>query len=288
MAAPEPIYNVDNCSFSYPLQWSLTAFWRTPTSEANWLEELRSETEKDGIRLLGHRFAEPGTSQFTISSQPHVAPRLIVQRVKGRLQYLIRDTMREPWRRHFAIRSVGRVTRADVEKYVILQLDHHRMADSKVQNQLGQFQINRPEVDLSRPQRTSHGRFWYNLHVVLVHRERFVDIRTDILRPVREMVVQASASKGYLLSCAAILPDHVHLTLGCPFDVAPADVAIGFLNNLSFAHGMKAVFQYGAFIGTIGEYTNCALNSDLSSAAPRFGCDQRSTETSSGGGQTRE
>jgi hypothetical protein len=93
------------------------------------------------------------------------------------------------------------------------------------------------------------------------------------------MVLGACSSKGYLLSRGAILPDHVHLALGCPFDVAPEDVAIGFLNNLSYAHGMKAVYQYGAFLGTFGEYTNCAMPSTNS------GCDQRSTETSSGGGE---
>ncbi len=92
------------------------------------------------------------------------------------------------------------------------------------------------------------------------------------------MVLGACSSKGYLLSRGAILPDHAHLTLGCPFDVAPDDVAIGLLDNLSYAQGMKAVYQYGAFIGTFGEYTNCAMNSTQS------GCDQRSTETSSGGG----
>ncbi len=165
-----PIYTVDNCSFAYPLQWSLSTFWRTPPCDDDWLEELRSATEKDGIRILGHRFAGTGTSQFAISTKPHVAPRLVVQRVKGRLQYLIRSRVPKPWRRNFAIRSVGRVTREDVEKYVTSQADHHRMADSRVQGQLEQLQIIRPGVDLSRPQRTSHGLFWYNLHVVLVHR----------------------------------------------------------------------------------------------------------------------
>jgi hypothetical protein len=132
MADQAPIYTVKNCSFSYPLQWSLSAFWRSPISKDDWLEELRIATEKDGIRILGHYFAESGTSQFAISTKPHISPRLIVQRVKGRLQYLIRNRVPKPWRRNFAIRSVGRVTRENVEQYVASQLDHHRMADSKV------------------------------------------------------------------------------------------------------------------------------------------------------------
>ncbi len=261
MTEPAPIYSSENCSFSYPLQWVLSVFWRTPTGEDDWLEELGVAVEPDGIRILGHRFAEPGTSQFTISTKPNVAPRLIVQRVKGRLQYLIRDKMPKPWRRNFAIRSVGCVTREDVENYIVSQLDHLRMADPQVQARLERIQIVLPDVDLSQPQRTSHGLFWYNLHLVFVHGERFAEIRDDTLSRVGKMVLRASAAKRYLLSRGGILPDHVHLALGCPFDVAPGDVAIGFLNNLSYVHGMKALFQYGGFLGTFGEYTNRALTS---------------------------
>jgi hypothetical protein len=76
------------------------------------------------------------------------------------------------------------------------------------------------------------------------------------------MIVGASRTKGYLLSRAGILPDHVHLTLGCPLDVAPSDVALAFLNNLAYVHGIKPMFQYGAFVGTFGEYDSGAVMSD--------------------------
>jgi REP element-mobilizing transposase RayT len=91
-----------------------------------------------------------------------------------------------------------------------------------------------------------------------------MEIREHPLSAVREMIVAASQAKGYLLSRAGILPDHVHLTLGCPLHVAPADVALGFLNNLAYAHGMRAVFQFGGFVGTFGEYDNRAVKSETS------------------------
>ena len=115
------------------------------------------------------------------------------------------------------------------------------------------FQIVNADVDLSQPQRTSQGLFWHNLHVVLVHRERWMEVREETLCGVRDMIVGARRAKGYLLSRAGILPDHVHLALGCPIDVAPVDVALGFLNNLAFVHGMRPVYQFGGFIGTLGE-----------------------------------
>jgi hypothetical protein len=41
-------------------------------------------------------------------------------------------------------------------------------------------------------------------------------------------------------------------------------VALGFLNNLAFVHGMKAVFQMGAFVGTFGEYDQRVVHSETS------------------------
>ena len=136
------------------------------------------------------------------------------------------------------------------------------MANPRVVERLNRCQIVRDEVDLSQPQRTSQGLFWHNLHLVLVHRDRWKEIREDVLLAVRERILAASRAKGYLLSRAGILPDHVHLTLGCPIDVAPADVALGFLNNLTHVHGMRPVFQYGGFIGTFGEYDSRAVVSE--------------------------
>lgn len=116
-----------------------------------------------------------------------------------------------------------------------------------------------PDVDLSQMQRTSHGVFWYNLHLVFVHRERWNEVRHEILARVQSMVLAVAKKKSHRLARAGILPDHVHLVLGCPFDMSPCEVALGFLNNFAFVHGMKPVYQFGAFVGTVGEYTNKAF-----------------------------
>ncbi|MBC8869751.1 MAG: transposase [Planctomycetes bacterium] len=226
MAKLNPIYTRENCSFSCPLQWGLTVFWRTPERKDGWFPELAAATEPDGIRLLRHRFSEPGISQFAVSTKIHVSPLLVVQRVKGRLQYLVRDRLPKPFKGNYAIRSVGNVTRQTAEAYVADQLGHHGMADARIQARLEHYQIERPEVNLSQPQRTSHGIYWYNLHIVLVHRERWTEIREDILQRLRDMIMGASEAKGYLLSRAGILADHVHLVLGCPIEAAPLDVVL--------------------------------------------------------------
>ncbi len=73
---------------------------------------------------------------------------------------------------------------------------------------------------------------------------------------MRDMIKRVVRCKGWLLSRAGILPDHIHLALGCSFDVAPDEVAFCFLNNLAYVYEMKPVFQFGAYIGTFGEYDN--------------------------------
>jgi REP element-mobilizing transposase RayT len=258
-----PIYTADNCSFACPLQWGLSVFWRLPPDDASWYGDLAEALETDGIRLLGHRLSKPGVSQFAISTTPKISPITIVQRVKGRLQYLVRDRLRQPLQRNYAIRSFGRVTRATVEEYTATQLGHHRMADPRVQARLAQYQIHRKEVDLSLARHTSHGIYWYNLHIVVVHRERWAEVREDRLRGVQEMIIGACAAKNWLLSRAAILADHVHLVLGCTLDVSPLDVGLSFLNNLAYVHKMRPVFQFGAFLGTVGEYDQHAVVTEI-------------------------
>ena len=76
---------------------------------------------------------------------------------------------------------------------------------------------------------------------------------------VHDMIVKSSEAKGYRLSRAGILADHVHLVLGCPIEAAPEEVALGFINNLAYVHGMKPIYQYGGFVGTVGEYTMKAM-----------------------------
>jgi len=88
--AMDPIYTRENCRFSYPLQWSLTIYWRAAQVDSFPFETLKTTLEPDGIRILNHRYIDQTTSQFVLSTKPHVSPELIVQRVKGRLQYLVR------------------------------------------------------------------------------------------------------------------------------------------------------------------------------------------------------
>ena len=87
-----------------------------------------------------------------------------------------------------------------------------------------------------------------------MHQARCREIREDVLGAVRAMLLRASRAKGHLLGNVGILPDHLHLEVGCSLEESPLEVALGYLNNLAYAQGMKPVYQHGFYVGTLGEY----------------------------------
>ncbi|HEY2414649.1 MAG TPA: hypothetical protein VGI40_20550 [Pirellulaceae bacterium] len=76
----------------------------------------------------------------------------------------------------------------------------------------------------------------------------------QVLASTQAMIFAASQSKGHRLSRAALLPDHLHLAVGCNLEESPEVVVMGYLNNLAFARGMQPVFRHGYFAGTFCEY----------------------------------
>ena len=256
----EPIYTAENCRLHYELRWSLTLFWKVAPGTESWLDELRSVTEPDGVRLLEHRFAHPDCSQFLVSTLPHVRPETVPWSIKGRLQKLVRQQWPVAFQRNYDLRSIGSTKRDKVEAYVASQVQHHLPDDSSLRSVFPDLQIINPDVDLSQPRFTAHARDWANLHLVLVHDWRQAETRANVWINVRNMIRRASSAKGHLLSRAGLVPDHLHLALGFGPQESPLDVGLSYLNNLAYAHGMKPVFMHGFYVATCGEYDLGAIH----------------------------
>ena len=253
----EPIYTFANCRFAYQLDWSVSVFWRETAEEDDWLEYLRAAAEADGVRILQHHFGGQGgrsTSQFLVSTRPDVSPQSMLRSVKGRLQHLLRDARPRAFRRHHGFRSIGSTRRDTAEGYVASQHDHHPMADPQTQELLARFRMADPSVDLARPRESSHGRYWYGLHVVLENEDGWCEVDPAVLKALWQMLLKAARGKSHLLSRASILANHVHLVLGCRPAEAPGEVALGYMNNLAYACAMQPIFRHSAYLGTLGEY----------------------------------
>jgi REP element-mobilizing transposase RayT len=114
-------------------------------------------------------------------------------------------------------------------------------------------------VDLSAPSFSSHGEYWYNVHLVIVNEERWRETREELLDRLSSMIEGVAEKHGERLSRVAIVPDHIHLTMGCAIERSPEQIALSYLNNGAYACGMKAAFQFGYYVGTFGEYDRGAV-----------------------------
>lgn len=86
-----------------------------------------------------------------------------------------------------------------------------------------------------------------------------MELRPSVLDKMSAMIESVAAKYGHRISRVGLLDDHVHLTLGCIVDQSPQDIALKYLNNCAYAIGMKPVFQFGYYAGTIGEYDRGAV-----------------------------
>jgi REP element-mobilizing transposase RayT len=261
---PEPIYTAANVRLAYELRWSVAVFWaHTAPAPASWLGPLQEVTESDGVRILEHHLTKGNVSQFLVSTKPDVAPADCMHSVKGRLQHLVRGALPKAFRRNYSIRSLGAANQKAIEGYVAAQLQHHPMADPRIDAMLAPFQFADNRLDLGRPRHSSHGEFIYNLHLVAVHEQRFGEARENFRRQTSEMLRGAADRKNHLLSRVGLLPDHVHWTVGCGIEQSPLDVGLSYLNNLAYAHGMRPLFQFGFYVGTFGAYDLNAVRRSL-------------------------
>ncbi|WP_254512759.1 transposase [Anatilimnocola floriformis] len=261
---PEPQYIAANCSVAYQLHWSLSVFSQCPIPAASeWREALSLAVEADGVRLLEFSSVENAAGQFFLSSRPDVAPAAVVRSIKGRLQYLLRNTIPQLWRRHYAITSVGSANNEVLQSYVGRQVEHHPQADARVVERLKQVQFHDSGVLLDELRSSAHGRFTNSLHIVLENADHLNDVREEWLVTTREMIIRACRKKGWLLSRVGIVANHLHILLGCDVDEIPQDVALSLMNNLAFAHGMKRVFESSFYLGTFGPYDHQAIRNRL-------------------------
>jgi REP element-mobilizing transposase RayT len=184
-----------------------------------------------------------------------VSPTFFAARVKGRLQHAWRAAgMPLAFSRKLAVRTIGKNTRDEVEAYIRRQVAKEPLADPRFKQFLGEFTVADPRVDLRQPTASDSGRYWYNLHVVLVVVERYRFCDRVSLTTLRDWTISIGRKKGYGISTLSVMPDHMHLALRGKIEHSPEEIALGFLNNLAYAFGQKPIWQPSYYVGTFGEY----------------------------------
>jgi len=253
---PEPRYRAADLRPAYQLRYGWTG-WPSqalfPTDLlARVLPDISQEWENDGLRVLEMSLAAHQI-QLTLSTTPQVAPITLAARVKGRIQHHCRrNGTPVAFSRKLAVRSLGDPTRAQVEAYIRDQVANEALADDRFRQLLASFTAVNPQVDLWQPTESRSGRYWYNLHLVLVMRERYRMGEPATLAKIRDTALRICVKKGYAASTLAVLPDHLHVAIRGTVALSPEEIALSFLNNL--AHVLGPWWEAGYYVGTFGEY----------------------------------
>ncbi len=206
------------------------------------------------MRLMAHRW-DDGCVHLTFSTTPDVAPVFLAQRAKGRLQHAL-HTVGTPvkFSRKVSLRSTGQNTRVTVEQYVANQVSTGRLADPRYADRLERHAIYQSAVDLETSTETGSGRYWYNLHLVLVTSGRLRSVGDDVPRKLHNGCLGVAAKKGCSLSRVSFMPDHMHASLRGNIDLSPEEIALSFQNNLAYVLGQCRVWEDAYYVGTFGEY----------------------------------
>jgi REP element-mobilizing transposase RayT len=248
------------------LRYSWTGWLTAETTNlppAELLDAIKPHWEQDGLRLLEHSWSTERI-QLTFSTMPAVSPLLLAARAKGRLQHAFRQAQRSDvqFSRKLSVRSVGENTRQQVEDYIRSQVDNERYVDPRFREAMQEFTICRPDVDLSRPTESARGRYWYNLHVVLVAADRNAPAFLPRLSRLRDGCLRIAEKKRYCVSALSVMPDHIHMALRGNIEQAPEEAALAFLNNLTYLLTERASWSSNYYVGTFSEYDMGAIRSN--------------------------
>ncbi len=259
----EPLYRSENLHPAFQLRYSWTGWLKsawTNLPDARILDAVDPFWEQDGMRHLEQSWADDHF-QITFSAKPDVSPVLLAARAKGRLQYLFRNAASgfPGFTRKVSVRSIGENTSQDVAAYIASQVEKEAFDDPRFRAMLAQFTRAFPAVDLAVPTESARGRYWYNLHVVLVSagRGRYRD--PVQLRTLYDHSLKIADRKAHQIAAISVMPDHLHLALRGNIESSPQDIVLGFQNNLAFVMGQIPIWQEGFYTGTFSEYDMGAI-----------------------------
>ena len=258
MACYKPIYTQEGARVVHALRYDWTGWLRAgvfPRETAAAVEDCRSAWTADGLALDTFH-VEVDRIQCLFDVAPTVSPAFCATRAKGRLQHALRRAGAPVvFRGNHSLRTLGENTREVVGRYIGRQVSKSDYADPLWKEFLGRFTFENGATLLNEPQATGHGRYWYNLHLVIVVQDRRYPLaRKESFRKIREACPRIAAKKGYALAEVSIMPDHIHMALRGNIEQSPMEIGLAFQNNLSFVLGYNRTWRDEFYVGSFSEY----------------------------------
>ena len=264
-----PIYAADKLEPAYHLRYAWTG-WPTAGTRfpaepnANFFGALETAWQSDQLNCIATNW-NADKIQFTFSTMPTVSPTFFVARVKGRLQHALRIAGTPvKFSRKVAFRAIGDNHSTEIERYLSQQVTKEGFADERFAERLRQFTKMGDRRRFADPIASNSGRYWYNLHIVLVTAGRGKITSLEQLRELDRAIDGTASKHGYDVVMRSWLLDHVHLGLRGNINDSPEEIALALLNNTAYAVGQNAIWQRGYDAGTFSEYDTNAAELKLS------------------------
>ena len=259
---PQEHYRSDNTTAAYSLRWSWAGWPSTgtfPSLDSNAWGTLHSLWEKDGIRVLERRCTD-SQWQLTVSSRTNVVPSFIVARLKGRIDHAFRSSKSGfQFSRKVSLRSLGSNTEVEVQDYIANQVQKAGFCDPKFASQLSSFTRKWEPSDCAEAIVVTSGRYWFQLHLVLVvdHRHSIRDLQ--FLGRLFEEVQSIALDRRYRLSAVSVMPDHLHIGVRGVVEESPEAIALAFMNETCRSMKINPIWRPSYYVGTVGAYNMNAV-----------------------------
>jgi REP element-mobilizing transposase RayT len=224
-----------------------------PEPGNDFFAKLAALWKSDGLTLLTRNW-QPDLIQLAFAVTPDVAPTFFTHRVKGRLQHALREAGTPvDFSRKASMRAIGENITDVVENYLAHQTARGDFADNRYRDMLQAESFEEDALDLADPVEVKRGRYWYNLHLVLVTADRFRMGKEDFALKLRAATQSAAADNGCRVKAFALMPDHVHIAMRGNVERSPVELGVAFQNALTKVAGCR-LWDYRFYVGTFSEY----------------------------------
>lgn len=230
------------------------AEWREARPGIVLPDEVLESFDQEGIHLRSSQF-EANRVRQVVTVEDFVSPTLLVQRLKGRLSYVLGKRYADfpKFSTAFYLGSLGQNTRDVVTKYIRGQVDRSDLVDPLYRKRLKELRfMNKSEV---RACHTRH-RGVYDLfaHVVLVTGGRY-RMRPSEAKGVFDALCQGTGALRAEPMEISMMPDHAHLLVRWPQGMSAAELLEGIKVESGRVMGRSVFWNEGGYVGTVGPYS---------------------------------
>ncbi len=257
---PEPYFTSSdtNCVHSLYYSWNGWLINREyfPENTSDIVENCRDLWRKDGFSLINSSL-DADHIQLLFSSEPDVAPVEFTRKVKGRMDYAFRKA-NSPVRfsELNGFRVLGKNSDEIVQAYIKKQVKKEGFVDERYKKYLEQFTFDDVLNDISKPYCSHSGRYWYNIHLVIVIGDRrYPMTRSEVFESINSALPRIAEKKKCMLAKFAIMPDHIHIALRGNIEMSPYEIGLSFMNNLSYILNKGTFWKSEVYVGTFSSYS---------------------------------